>query len=317
MSGELETAAGFLSAGGLISAQKADLSGQPCRNCGVLVEQRFCNNCGQLAASFHRPIWSLVGETLGDTLALDGRLSRTIPLLLFRPGRLTKRYTAGARARYVPPFRLFLLASLLFFFTMFAYVGDSGWIDNLKSSSMDQQSGTTNESTPMIFDEAGKVDRDAVKEALAETQPLPEEADIIADQAFDIVDDPRLFLAGLEKWAPRLSLLLVPMTILSLAILHFWRRKLYIYDHAIHALHLHTWLYITATVFLLLLPFGGGWLGLVYGLAVPVYVCRSLMVTGSTGILMASWRTISLLFSWLILVFIATVSATVLSAIEV
>lgn len=326
MSGELETAAG-LAVGGLSAGQKADLSGQPCRNCGVLVEQRYCGNCGQLAASFHRPIWSLIGETLGDTLALDGRLSRTMPLLLFRPGRLTQRYTAGARARYVPPFRLFLLASLLFFFSVFAFVGNAGWIDNLALPSSQEQEVTApnteitanpeqQNGLAQIFDENGDVDRVAAKEALADGETLPPEADAIAEHAFDIVDDPRLFLAGLEKWSPRLSLLLVPMTILSLAILHFWRRKLYIYDHAIHALHLHSWLYITATLFLLLLPLGGGWLGLAYGVAVPVYVCRSLMVTGSTGVLMASWRTISLLFSWVVLVFIATVTATVLSAIE-
>ena len=317
MSGELETAAG-LSVGGVSSAQKADLSGQPCRNCGVMVEHRFCNNCGQLAASFHRPIWSLIGETLGDTMALDGRLSRTIPLLLFRPGRLTERYTGGARARYVPPFRLFLLASLLFFFSVFAFVGNAGWIDSLAfPSSTEQEANPSSENRlGEFFDESGNVDRDVAKEAIANGEPLPPEADAVAEQAFDIVDNPRLFLAGLEKWAPRLSLLLVPMTVLSLAILHFWRRKLYIYDHAIHALHLHSWLYITATVFLLLLPYGGGWLAAAYGIAIPIYVCRSLMVTGSTGVWMASWRTLALLFSWVILVFIATVSATVLSAIQ-
>jgi len=128
MSVDLETA-GAASIGGLSTRQSADLAGQPCRNCGELVEQRYCTNCGQLAASFHRPILSLIGETISDIFTVDGRLARTLPVLLFRPGRLTKNYTEGKRARYVPPFRLFLLASLVFYLVLFALVPPGQFIN--------------------------------------------------------------------------------------------------------------------------------------------------------------------------------------------
>ena len=111
MSNELETV-GLASIGGLSPGGKADLSGEPCRNCGEMVNQRHCPRCGQLAASFHRPFIALVWDSISDSFALDSRLSRTLPLLFFRPGLVTRRYVEGRRARYVPPFRLFLLSSL-------------------------------------------------------------------------------------------------------------------------------------------------------------------------------------------------------------
>jgi hypothetical protein len=48
---------------------------------------------------------------------LDGRLSRTLPDLFFRPGRLANDYLNGRLARHVPPFRTFLVALLLFIFS--------------------------------------------------------------------------------------------------------------------------------------------------------------------------------------------------------
>lgn len=317
MTQEIETLGG-LAIGGLTTKQDADLSGQPCRNCGKPVSGRYCDHCGQLAASFHRPIWSLLTETLSDTLALDGRLSRTMPLLLFRPGRLTQQYTSGMRARYVPPFRLFLLASLIFFFVVFAVVGNTQWFDDLKLSAGSEDSAIFVDGEPVspVFNEDGTVNRERTLEALADGSDLPPETDALTDRTFDIIDDPRLFLAGLEKWAPRLSLLLVPSTIFTLALLHFWRRRLYIYDHAIHALHLHTWLYLTGAAVLLCSPFLGGWFVYIYAICAIIYVCRSLMVVADTNVFMAGIRTLSLLISWFVLVIITTVSVAVLSAIE-
>ncbi|MDX1440544.1 MAG: DUF3667 domain-containing protein, partial [Rubricoccaceae bacterium] len=46
----------------------------------------------------------------------DGRLWRTLGLLLFRPGRLTHEYIAGRRIRYIRPLRIYFSATILFFF---------------------------------------------------------------------------------------------------------------------------------------------------------------------------------------------------------
>jgi len=50
-----------------------------------------------------------------DMTHLDGRLWHTLYLLLARPGQLTVDYFEDRRARYMPPVRLYLVLSLLFF----------------------------------------------------------------------------------------------------------------------------------------------------------------------------------------------------------
>ena len=62
-----------------------------------------------------------LGEIFGDILTWDSRLWRTAIALIFRPGFLTAEFIAGRRARYVPPFRLYLIISFLIF--LFLSVG--------------------------------------------------------------------------------------------------------------------------------------------------------------------------------------------------
>ncbi|WP_339748530.1 DUF3667 domain-containing protein [uncultured Maricaulis sp.] len=91
-----------------------------CSNCGSKLIGPVCHSCGQVAESFHRPIGDLLLDILDGLFGLEGRLWRTLPPLLFQPGKLTRRYLSGARARYVTPFRLYLSASVLFFLLVFA-----------------------------------------------------------------------------------------------------------------------------------------------------------------------------------------------------
>jgi hypothetical protein len=75
----------------------------------------FCPGCGQEAIEPRRPILGYVRELLGDFFALDARVWRTLGPLLARPGFLTTEWFAGRRVRYVPPFRLYVFAGLVFF----------------------------------------------------------------------------------------------------------------------------------------------------------------------------------------------------------
>ena len=91
-----------------------------CSNCETRLSGPVCHSCGQSADHFHRPIWELITDVIDGLFGLEGRLWRTLPPLLFQPGRLTRSYLSGVRARYVMPFRLYLTASVLFFFAFFA-----------------------------------------------------------------------------------------------------------------------------------------------------------------------------------------------------
>jgi Protein of unknown function (DUF3667) len=86
-----------------------------CKNCGAALTGRFCASCSQ-AADVHVPTtWELVHEFLEGLTHSDSRLWRTLTYLWFKPGKLTQEFIAGRRIAYLPPFRLYLILSILFF----------------------------------------------------------------------------------------------------------------------------------------------------------------------------------------------------------
>ena len=100
---------------GRYSAFRSPTPPGTCSNCATVLSGPVCHSCGQTADTFHRPIWDLLLDILDGLFGLEGRLWRTLPALMFQPGKLTRHYLSGVRARYVTPFRLYLTASLLFF----------------------------------------------------------------------------------------------------------------------------------------------------------------------------------------------------------
>ena len=86
-----------------------------CRNCGAALAGAYCHACGQ-SAHLHRSLLHLVEEVLHGVLHFDAKGWRTLPLLVARPGLLTRRYIDGQRMRYVSPLALFLFTVFLMFF---------------------------------------------------------------------------------------------------------------------------------------------------------------------------------------------------------
>jgi len=90
-----------------------------CLNCGIRLKGQYCGTCGQRSRSRLISLWELVSDAFGDLLELDSRLWQTLIPLMNRPGQLTHDYLQGRRARYMPPFRMYLVLSLLFFVVAF------------------------------------------------------------------------------------------------------------------------------------------------------------------------------------------------------
>jgi hypothetical protein len=86
-----------------------------CHNCGNAISGHFCANCGQKTNMHPASTREFLHEFVGHHVALEGRLWRTLYLLMLRPGRLTNEYIGGRRARYLEPLRLFMSVSVLFF----------------------------------------------------------------------------------------------------------------------------------------------------------------------------------------------------------
>lgn len=89
-----------------------------CRNCDSAFQGVYCPSCGQSSKEFNRPVIYLLDDFLGSMFSFDTRVWRSFSSLLFRPGTMEADYVAGKRARYVPPFRLYLFLSFFFFLSL-------------------------------------------------------------------------------------------------------------------------------------------------------------------------------------------------------
>jgi hypothetical protein len=89
-----------------------------CENCGAQLQGHWCAKCGQPAIDYRRSFRHVIADLLNEFLNWDSKFFATIGLLLVRPWKLTNEFLAGHRVRYVHPLRLYLLASILFFFAV-------------------------------------------------------------------------------------------------------------------------------------------------------------------------------------------------------
>ena len=89
-----------------------------CENCGAELQGHWCAKCGQPAIDYRRSFRHVIADLLDEFLNWDSKFFATIALLIFKPWRLTNEFLAGKRVRYANPLRLYLLASILFFFAV-------------------------------------------------------------------------------------------------------------------------------------------------------------------------------------------------------
>jgi Protein of unknown function (DUF3667) len=130
MSGEFD-AAGTAIEGALIGAAvdkgelldaNGDTTETACLNCGAQLTGPYCAACGQ-KAHVHRTLSAIGHDVLHSVFHFDGKLWRTLPMLLFKPGELTRRFIHGERAKFVSPMGLFLFA-IFMMFAVFSFTGD-------------------------------------------------------------------------------------------------------------------------------------------------------------------------------------------------
>ena len=85
-----------------------------CLNCGTALIGAHCHACGQ-KGHVHRTLHAFGHDFLHSVLHFDGKIWRTLPMLFWRPGDLTRRYVHGERAKFVSPLALFLFTVFLTF----------------------------------------------------------------------------------------------------------------------------------------------------------------------------------------------------------
>lgn len=91
-----------------------------CLNCGETVLGKFCHHCGQENVEVKESFGHLIMHFFQDLTHFDGKLWKTLKLLLFKPAKLTQLYMDGQRANYIHPIRMYLFISTVFFLFIFS-----------------------------------------------------------------------------------------------------------------------------------------------------------------------------------------------------
>jgi hypothetical protein len=131
MSGDLAGAADIIAGAALARAVEPEagegrgLAERTCLNCGATLMGAHCHMCGQ-KAHVHRTLHEFGHDILHSVLHFDGKIWRTLPMLFWKPGDLTRRYVHGERAKFVSPLALFLFSVFLTFATFNWLVPDGG-----------------------------------------------------------------------------------------------------------------------------------------------------------------------------------------------
>ena len=88
-----------------------------CLNCGHPFngDEKFCPFCGQKNTSKKLSFSVFINNLFSGFLSYDSRFWRTFIPLLIKPGKVSREYIEGKRARFVNPFRFYLSVSIIFF----------------------------------------------------------------------------------------------------------------------------------------------------------------------------------------------------------
>jgi hypothetical protein len=228
-----------------------------CQNCQTELVGEFCFECGQSAREYNVPIGTFAKDMVSESFDLDSRLRGTMWPLFFRPGLVPKGYVEGHRARFVPPFRLYLVAS----FAMFLLMSFGSGI-NIR----------TGESTEFNVDlTIGDPDSEAERAAAAEDGNPTESGDTTAVGAPESTtqrlerfeerletrlsegvqragEDPGAFAEEFANRMAQAMFLLLPVFALLLKLLY--RERLYVH-HFVFAIYFHAWFFLIVAVTLI------------------------------------------------------------------
>ncbi len=171
MSDELEAVGAFATAG---LAARALEGGGPageheavCANCGTPLGGPYCHVCGQ-RSHVHRSLLHMGEELVHGIAHFDGKIWRTLPLLAFKPGKLTRLYIEGRRASFVSPMALFLFVVFLMFLVFsFTGHGDKSIADGINQGIAEGQIGSWK--APAAVNQAFEARADRARQELAAT----------------------------------------------------------------------------------------------------------------------------------------------------
>lgn len=197
-----------------------------CSNCGAELRGPYCYRCGQPTRSFIKMFPALVKEVAEDTLGYDARMWRTLKPLLFSPGFLSREYVFGRRVRYSPPFRVYLVISLLTFLMVGFLV-----------EGMDITTGTSaNQNVSVTVEEEKIPDYTDNMWFNRQIGKIEQNADIIRQ-------DPGRYLRTTAALLPHMMFVLLPLFAMLISPFYLFAKRYYI-EHLILLAHNHAFVFL-------------------------------------------------------------------------
>jgi len=227
-----------------------------CSNCNHELSGAFCANCGQEVKALQRPFTSAVKDAFATVFELDGRIYKTLFYLFFRPAFLSKEYVAGRRVRYVPPFRLFFIISIVFFLMISFATAVSDFGTNFTTSQEDQNFAEDEFEVSPGDEEVADLDAvfifiDGITLPLisaAGNENFRNALKIQTEENLNaITEDPREFLSSSLEYFTPLMLLLMPLLALLQKILYF-RSGHYYVEHFTLILHNQAFIFLVLVI---------------------------------------------------------------------
>lgn len=88
-----------------------------CDNCGYSFREgeNYCPSCGQENHHPNQPIKHLILEFFESLFHFDTKVFLSLKYLFLKPGQMTREFLDNKRARFVPPMRLYIFISFIFF----------------------------------------------------------------------------------------------------------------------------------------------------------------------------------------------------------
>lgn len=294
-----------------------------CLNCGTALHGDFCHACGQ-AGHVHRTLASIGHDLLHGVFHFEGKVWRTLPMLVTRPGTLTRRYIDGERARFVSPLALFLFSVFLMFAVL--HLGEDGGETTLltpaerasKIAQLDRKIAAEDAELAALralpadrqppgkitsLSVHGSVDRslrasliDGKAEADLPLKDLGKTGWHKLDKGIaKVAANPSLAVYKLQSSAYKYSWALIPISVPLVAILFLWRRRFKLYDHAIFVTYsLSFMMFLIVTMSIALAIEAPGWIFGVLWFAPPVHMFFQLRGTYGLRKRSALWRTVVL-----------------------
>jgi hypothetical protein len=299
-----------------------------CLNCATPLVGRHCHQCGQ-AAHVHRTLAAFFHDLLHGVFHFEGKIWRTLPLLAWNPGRLTREYIAGRRASYVSPIALFLFVVFLTF-AVFNVLGSPLHFNDDPKAMAEARAGaeqevqalerkqaeakTRGETVPGLEGqlEGARAARDAigaVDQAGKITSELESSDRISSLEPLNVAwrkakRNPDLLIYKLQTNAYKYSWLLIPLSVPFLWLLFPFNRRFHLFDHTVFVTYsLSFMLLLTAAISLVVVWGRADALVAVLFFYAPFHMYRQLRHAYGLTRFGAWWRT------WLLCLFAVSVLA--------